>query len=295
MQQMELTARSHQIRLFNLKDSSLYYLNTSKYQNSLVSDKYSKYFSWTSGRPDLPTYYTDTELGNLGDEQEKNVILLESSAIIPHQIKWVGDNHKLFKNIYTHNSSLLSSCSNARWIAGGGIWVGGEFGGGEMKIYDKTKLCSFVSSDKTMCPLHKLRLECAKFSRFKYKHIDHFGTAFGTFTKAIDYTRDYKFSIIFENYIDDMYFTEKILNCFATGTIPIYMGARKISSIFDGRGILTFSSASELFQVITDVMTDDFYDSKTAAVRNNFDICKEFECVEDFMYENYIMKDEIHE
>lgn len=269
----------------------MYYLNTSRYQNSLVSDKYSKYFSWTSGRPDLPTYYTYTELGNIGDEREKNLILLESSAIIPHQIKWVGDNHNLFKNIYTHNSSLLSSCKNARFIPGGGIWIGGEFGGGEMKIYDKTKLCSFVSSDKTMCDIHKLRLECYKFSRYKYKFIDHFGTASGHFIKAVDYLRDYKFSIIFENYIDDLYFTEKILNCFATGTIPIYMGARDIDSIFDGRGIIAFSSPMELFSIISDLMNDDFYYSRFEAVKNNFDVCKTYECVEDYIYDNYIMKD----
>lgn len=287
--------------MLNLRDSSLYYLNTSVYQNSLVSDRYSKYFSWTKDREDLPTFYTHAELGNYGQEKNRSVIMLESSAIIPGHIKYVYDNYKLFDHIYTHNSSLLK-LPNSRWVPGGGVWIGTEFGGGEYKICDKSKLCSFVSSNKSMCQLHNTRSQLFKFiekkqaGNIKENNIDLFGMAFqyagsnNAFVKPVDYLSDYMFSVIMENYIDDYYFTEKILNCFATGTIPIYLGARKIDSVFNGDGIIKFSSAVDFLKV-RPTLSRELYDSKIEAVRQNHEIAKSYICVEDFMWENYLRYD----
>lgn len=273
----------------NLKDRSLYYLNSNRYQNSLVSDRYSKYFSWTSGKEELPTFYTYTELRNLGQEKDRNVILLESSAIIPDFIQYVYANANKFNHIYTHNSSLLK-LKNSRWIPGGGIWIGTEFGGGENAITNKTKLCSFVSSDKNMCELHRIRYDLAKIlNRMSYP-IDFYGTAFGQFSKASEYLQDYMFSVIVENYVDDYYFTEKLLNCFACGVIPIYLGARKISSVFDPKGIIQFSSAKDFIDVFGNV-SKEFYEERKEAIVNNYNICQKYACIEDFMWENYLRFD----
>jgi hypothetical protein len=191
-------------------------------------------------------------------------------------------------DIYTHNSELLKLCKRSRWIPGGGIWIGTEFGGGEVKIYGKTKLCSFVSSDKQMCDLHKLRWSVYKYiMSTEPAGVELFGAATGKFVKAIEYLRYYRFSIVFENNIDDLYFTEKILNCFATGTIPIYLGARNISSVFDADGIIQFSSAKELLSVLPK-LTNELYESKIRAVEHNFNVCQQFACIEDFMWENYV-------
>ena len=46
------------------------------------------------------------------------------------------------------------------------------------------------------------------------------------------------FSVCIENTTHDTYFTEKILDCFATGTLPIYKGTKNITKYFDGNGIL---------------------------------------------------------
>jgi isopentenyl phosphate kinase len=41
-----------------------------------------------------------------------------------------------------------------------------------------------------------------------------------------------------ENSIYPKYYTEKITDCFATGTIPIYYGDRSIGEDFDMNGII---------------------------------------------------------
>ena len=287
--------------MLNLRDTSLMYLNTTIHQNSLVSDRHSKYFSWTKDRDDLPTFYTYSQLGKYRQEKNRSVMLLESSILIPHFVKYVYDNCELFDHIYTHNSSLLK-LPNSRWIPGGGVWIGTDFGGGEYKIYDKNKLCSFMSSNKIMCELHNIRFNLFRFiekkqaGNIKENNIDLFGTAFqyekpnGDFIKPVDYLSDYRFSIIMENYVDDYYFTEKILNCFATGTIPIYLGARKIDSVFNGDGIIKFSSAVDFLKV-HHTLSRELYDSKIEAVRQNHEIAKSYICVEDFMWENYLRYD----
>jgi hypothetical protein len=93
-----------------------------------------------------------------------------------------------------------------------------------------------------------------------------------------------------ENYVDDYYFTEKILNCFATGTIPVYLGARKIDSVFNGDGIIKFSSAVDFLR-LHKTLSRELYDSKIEAVRQNHEIAKSYVCVEDFMWENYLRYD----
>jgi len=287
--------------MLNLRDNILYYLGTDVYQNSLVSDRYSKYFSWTKDREDLPTFYTHTQVRKRGQEKNRSAILIESTIMIPEYVRYVYENCELFDHIYTHNHRLLT-LPNSRWIPGGGVWIGTEFGGGEYKIYDKNKICSFTSSNKSMCELHNIRLNLFRFiekrqaGNIKENNIDLFGTAFqyagpnNTFVKPVDYLSDYMFSVIVENYIDDYYFTEKILNCFATGTIPIYLGARKIDSVFNGDGIIKFSSAVDFLR-LHKTLSKELYDSKIEAVRQNHEIAKSYVCVEDFMWENYLRYD----
>lgn len=222
----------------------------------------------------------------MGKAEKERVILLESSAIIPNHIEWVKQNANLFDLIFTHNSSLLA-LDNARWIPGGGIWIGGEWGGGEIKIYPKTKLCSMVSSNKTMCPLHVTRLNLAQYCQSNLPFVNLFGTAFGPFTKAIDTLADYKFSVVIENNIDDLYFTEKILNCFATGTVPVYLGAKNISNTFNSDGIIQFNGPTDFLKAMSCV-TDETYEKMKPAIEDNLQRAMKFECVEDFMWEYYL-------
>ena len=47
---------------------------------------------------------------------------------------------------------------------------------------------------------------------------------------------DYQFSIAIENSRQKYYFTEKLLDCLVTKTIPIYYGCSNIADYFDTRG-----------------------------------------------------------
>ena len=71
------------------------------------------------------------------------------------------------------------------------------------------------------------------------------------------------FSIAIENASCKTYFTEKLLDCFATGTIPVYYGAPNIGDYFNKNGIIDLS---EEFDV-----SDEIYYSKMDAIKENLE------------------------
>ena len=90
---------------------------------------------------------------------------------------------------------------------------------------------------------------------------------------------DYMFSIAIENGQYETYFTEKLLDCFATGTIPVYLGAPNIGEYFNKDGIIDLT---EEFDV-----SDEIYYNKMDAIKDNLERTKKMEILEDFIWENY--------
>jgi hypothetical protein len=88
------------------------------------------------------------------------------------------------------------------------------------------------------------------------------------------------FSVAIENGSYETYFTEKILDCFATGTIPVYLGAPDIGNYFNSEGILSLSDFDDI--------SKDLYYNRIEAVRDNLERAKKMEVLEDFIYEHYL-------
>lgn len=234
----------------------------------------------------LPTFYSHAKIKDVNTSRKNSYALLfESQSIDPWSYRMAEELHDKFNLIFTHSSELLNKYSNTRWIPGGGVWIGGDHGKGEVGIKEKTKLCSMVSSDKSMCQLHLIRADIA--NQYKnHEKIKIFGTLLGEWVEIHKTLDDFMFSIIVENFIDELYFTEKILNCFATGTIPIYLGARDIGQKFNKEGVLQFSSPDELESQIED-MSPNLYKDRFDAIRDNLNEVKKYTTIEDFIIKNY--------
>lgn len=221
----------------------------------------------------------------------KNVAwLIESRGIIPQVYEQFDRVADQFDIILTHSSDILNKYPDkAKWIFGGGSYIGTEHGGGEEQIYSKSKFCSMVSSNKVMCKLHIDRLHVINWLYNKRHYIDLFGTwnDANDWQPIINSLADYQYSVVMENYIDDAFWTEKLTNCFLTGTIPIYYGARKISDYFNPEGIITFSSQEELGYILSELnyIKNDYYD-RMPAIKDNFERAKKYRLMEDFISEN---------
>lgn len=85
---------------------------------------------------------------------------------------------------------------------------------------------------------------------------------------------DSMFHLTIENSRYDNYFTEKLIDCFMSYTIPVYWGAPNISEHFDSNGIIQFSTKEEL-QNILNKLTPEDYSSRLESVKKNYEIAKE--------------------
>lgn len=185
-------------------------------------------------------------------------LLIEPRSIQPNVYEWMEQNYHKFKYVFAHDSKLLRMCDNAKLI----LWGGGCGGISEYPLVEKTKNISLVSSNKTMCELHQARIELARALKDN-PYVDVMGTVDGgAYIEPDKIYQEYRFSIAFENYIDDYWFTEKICNCFANKVVPIYFGARKIDEFFNSKGIIHCNSVDEIKDVVKSAeMLERIYES----------------------------------
>lgn len=223
-------------------------------------------------------------LGNTEVDPNKQVMLLiEPRSIQPNVYNEVPNIANRYKYVFTHDSKLLSTLSNAKPIIWGSVWC-------RYEDFNKDKLISMVSSNKEMCDLHKVRKRIAR----KYKDkIDVYGTIDGGEYVDPFYTlNNYKYSVVIENYIDDLWFTEKILNCFAMKVIPIYYGARDIGKYFNEWGIIRCFDIDSIEHIINKLIdnpkyADYYYKAHESAINQNYELSKKYENFEEWFYTTY--------
>jgi glycosyltransferase involved in cell wall biosynthesis len=155
------------------------------------------------------------------------------------------------------------------------------------KIYNKTKLVSFITSNKTITAGHRFRVSCVDILRSNNVDIDIKGIGYDEIIGKIEALQDYKFSVAIENGSSDNYFTEKILDCFLTGTIPIYKGCSNIGDFFNINGIITFETENELLDIIVN-LSDSVYQQKLKYIQENFELAQKFSYNNDNLFNNFL-------
>lgn len=184
--------------------------------------------------------------------------------------------------IMTYDEYLLDTYPNkCIYTADNGIWIQDE----NIKIHEKTKLMSMIYSFKNWTEGHRLRHLIAQQN---IEGLDLFGDGSSHPVKYKEEALvDYQFSITIENSRSKYYYTEKLLDCFAVGTIPIYWGCKNIDEYFDGRGILKFNDLNELAEIFNHINEEpNLYNLMFPYVKNNFEIAKDYIRYEDWIFDN---------
>jgi hypothetical protein len=243
------------------------------------------YVKWVKGPyTSSISFYIDNSITYTPNPKTKNYgWLVESKTIIGGVYEWAKNNIDLLKKnfilVFTHDVELsklsdifaLTQCSGKSFI-------------NEGFIYEKTKLVSMIASSKTMCDEHMFRQQMIK----KFSNLcDHYGRGFNEIPNKIDGLKDYCFSITMENATYSNMFTEKLTDCFMSGTIPIYYGMKNIGDFFNKDGIIILNDDFKI-----EDLTFDLYHSKINAVIDNFKRANELLVAEDYIYLKYI-KNEI--
>lgn len=178
--------------------------------------------------------------------------------------------------IFSHTKEFLNQVSNSVYCPWGSYFIKPQ----DHKVYTKLKNKTIIASSKTYAPGHKLRHEIISKFESKIDNIRRGGTSHSKYQNAgdeykLNFIKDYRFSIEVENASIPGYFTEKILDCFRTGTVPIYYGDPLISDHFNMDGILTFSNLDELSHIL-DQANQKLYESKLDSIIDNYNRAENF-------------------
>jgi len=83
------------------------------------------------------------------------------------------------------------------------------------------------------------------------------------------------FSIAIESSSEVNYFTEKLIDCLLTKTVPIYWGCPNIGDFFDTRGIIQFESYEDFLEKVNSV-NEKTYDKMKKYIDKNYEKAKEY-------------------
>jgi hypothetical protein len=267
--------------------------NVKKYFINDFLPEYTSYWTWHSNAGAQPRFlslvfdkknadyifWLNEDIILVDSDNKKNIgWLTESKEVDPVSNSLLINEYKNFIDnytyIFTHNKKMLDLHEKIKWVPAECTWVRYP------KIYEKNKLISAVIGDNIWGDESRKRFN---FSESIKTSLDLFGNGRNPIKYREDGLKDYMFSICWENSIYPGYFTEKILDCFATGTIPIYRGDPEIGSVFNMDGIILL----EDFNLYD--LNKELYYSKINAIQDNLNIVRDnFLCKEDYIYLNYL-------
>jgi hypothetical protein len=192
-------------------------------------------------------------------------------------------NHcKYFDKIYSYDDEIIRKCSNSEKWAFGSCWIQTDSKGNPInkesefgdfyKTNQKKFKVSFIKSHKNELKGHQLRhhiptlLNNRKFDvYFPQSRIDTKHPLF----------MDSMFHVVVENSQHRNYFTEKIIDCFMSKTIPIYWGCPNIGEYFNTNGIIIFDNLKNLDKSLLSI-TSTFYLSRLKIIEDNYEKAKEY-------------------
>jgi len=261
---------------FMLKDKL--YINDIMFSHAKSSSWYNEpnLFEWVRKHDDYHLVFTDMTLNQVDNfiNEKKYAWLLESPEITPFAYNFVRENYNKFDLIFTFSKDLLELSDKFVLIPYGGCWIEEE----NRMIHEKSKNASIILSSKQTTTGHKLRHAIHQ----TYSSIDSFGYH-NPIKNKITALKDYRFSLIIENCQKDYYFSEKLIDCFITGTIPIYWGCPSIGKFFDTNGMIIFNDFNELDSIISG-LNKDLYNSKLESVKSNFEESKKYLVADNLIY-----------
>jgi hypothetical protein len=226
----------------------------------------SEYFFWDrsninlNGNEDI--VFTDSSLHMASKKEISNAWIIEPIEISPGVYSTIKNISSNFNRVFTHEKTLLDLGKPYELVPFGCCWIKPE----DHKIYNKTKNLSIIASNKNYCEGHVLRQNIIK--NFK-DYMDIYGRGHNEIPYKIDGLKDYRFSIVIENCKRDYWFTEKLIDCLVTGTIPIYWGCPSINDFFDTKGFIIINNINDLENIINE-LSEEMYNSKLEYIKHNF-------------------------
>lgn len=218
-------------------------------------------------------------------EKIKILLVIESPLINPSLYASLRnpDIYNKFTHILTFSKELVAlDPTKFVWYQFGGCWIYPD----SRMVYPKTKNVSIIASAKSLTEGHRLRHDA--ISNFRSILEGVFGNGYQFLPNKLDGLKDFRYSIVIENDSCESMLSEKLLDCFVTGTIPIYWGNghKNIGEWFNVHGVLQFTDLNQLDAALK-LATEEYYNANIDAVTENFNAAKQYCCPEDAIWNSF--------
>lgn len=222
------------------------------------------------------------------------IFLQGEPEVITHSRAFMLKSAHRFTWILTFDEYVLQACPNARKYVFGGCWI---HAGDRQRTNPSEKefrISTLVGS--------KNEGEGHKFRRAIYDKQEHITSIPYTFYRSLrdktplpeitnnpifqhdskfELFRTFQYSLVIENSKQKDYFTEKIIDCLITKTIPIYWGCPNIHEYFDTSGFILLETPTfEEFNQKIQILTPDYYEKHKVVVEANYQRCLAYVSVE---------------
>lgn len=234
---------------------------------------YLGYLPGYSGNPDYAfSHYFDKKISVSFDTIEHNpladynvLVQCEPPELYQAFAGMVRENYQKFDLILSYDPRILA-LPNAVEFCPVASWISPDI------VLDKINQISYMMSSKVYTPAHRMRFMILRrfghlktvgnFDFFMYRSPPRIPVKDPYFAQA-------KFNIACENDIIPNMYTEKLLDCFVTRTVPIYFGCTNLEKYFDVRGVLRFNTVEELENILNTIQPDD-YDRMQPHIEENY-------------------------
>jgi hypothetical protein len=219
---------------------------------------------------------------------KKLVLLKQEPEAVIHVKDWMKQHINLFHKVYTFDADLLHFFpeKTVKWLSPPGCTLEETYVSNIDTSKKEFKISSWISAQGIRgCWGHLLRADIMDFRQHFPQNCYFFRSALNknpiyvnipTFyeTKSVFFDT-FQYAICIENSRQINYFTEKIIDCLMTKTIPIYWGCPNISEFFDTTGWIFFESAAELIPKIQS-LTPDYYSKHVEVIEKNYQEARKY-------------------
>ena len=238
------------------------------------------------------TVYTDRYLplthNMKNDSSIKVAWLMEPAVINTRGYTAIKQHHEYYDYIISHDLAFLDQFNIKKRVFCPGS--GSSLFSHEWKMFpEKTKLVLTIVGNKKSAVGHKFRHEVAE----KLGHlIDVIGRGYESFKpteRAIKYC-PYMYQVAIHNTPVRDYWSDILIDCFATGTVPIVWEGHFLRKYFDMNGIICFSTLDELEEILKGLSEEDYL-TRADAIKNNFQLAfNKYKVIEDYLYKTFLKK-----
>ena len=253
-----------------------------------------KNIKWQRGGPyrDITVYtdhYLPTAHLDLNDSRIQVAWLIEPSVINTRGYEAIKKHHKYYDYIISHDISFLSLFPEEKRVFCPAC--GSSLYSEEWKIYPKTKKVLTVIGEKRRTVGHKMRYEIA--CKMGHK-LDIMGRGYISFPpeKRAETYAPYMYQVAIHNHkpVGD-YWSDILIDCFSTGTVPIVWGGGFLHKYFDMNGIICWDMMEQLEDILDNTISEKDYSLRMPAITHNFGTAfHKYRVIEDYLYNNFFYK-----